>query len=83
MTKLLTRTEVAERLHLSKETVSRLITAGEIVVTRVGMSRGRVLVSEADLQSYLDAGRSSPPLPPQPVKRAPKRKHKPLYDHGF
>lgn len=48
---VLTIPQVAERLKISRHTVYRLISAGELPVVEVGkVSR----VSEADLQKYIE-----------------------------
>jgi excisionase family DNA binding protein len=50
MAELLTLTEVAEKLRVSRRTVERLIAAGRIRPTRVGR---RVLVTDRELEAYI------------------------------
>jgi excisionase family DNA binding protein len=49
---LLTARQVAERLHLHRNTVKRVIARGELDVYRLG-SRGDIRVSEEQLARYL------------------------------
>jgi excisionase family DNA binding protein len=49
--RLLTREEMAERLHVSLSTLDRLVAAGELVARKIGR---QVRFSEADYDTYLD-----------------------------
>jgi len=49
--RLLTREEMAERLHVSLSTLDRLVVAGELVARKIGR---QVRFTEADYASYLE-----------------------------
>lgn len=49
----LTVKEVASKLRIGASEVYELIAAGEIVCHRFGRRRGRIAVSEADLDCYI------------------------------
>lgn len=52
---LLTAAEVQERLRVSRDTVFRLIAAGDLKAHKVGSGRNsRYRIDEADLQVFLD-----------------------------
>lgn len=53
MSRLLTYDEVAERLSVSRSTITRLVQQGKILVTRVSDRSPRI--AERDLERYLTA----------------------------
>lgn len=55
MSRPLTIREASERIGLSESAVRALCQAGQLRHRRVGASRGRIRIDEADLQAYLDA----------------------------
>lgn len=67
---MLTIAEVAERLKVSDSCVRRLVDAGDIPSIRVGLGRGRIRVTEEDLDLYLNcnriAGKKKPTQPLEP-----------------
>ena len=50
---LLTVRQVAERLNVSASCVYQLVESGKIPNHRIGLGRGAIRVSEADLEEYL------------------------------
>lgn len=50
---LLTVEQTAKRLQVSKSIVYSLIEAGKLICHRIGLGRGTIRVSAADLESYL------------------------------
>lgn len=67
---MLTVAEVARRLKLSPSCVYRMMKAGDLPVVRVGRGRGRLRVTEEDLQLYLDVNREEKrPTQPVPPRR--------------
>lgn len=57
-TTLLTVEEVARRLDVSKSLVYRLFADRDMEQIRVGTGRGRILVSEEELERYLSDRRA-------------------------
>lgn len=49
--------EIAEKLRISESLVYALIESGKITPHRFGNGRGKILVSEKDLQAYVEASR--------------------------
>ena len=72
---MLTVTQVAERLNLSKQCVYALIDSGELASHRFGKRRGTIRISEADLNEYVTASRQE--MAEKPIRRAsrPRLKH--------
>lgn len=54
MTELLTPTEVAERLRVSRRTVERLIASGQVRAIKVGR---RTLVTAFEVEAFIAASR--------------------------
>ncbi len=52
--RLLTVTDVAERLSISTATVYDLIKRGKLASCRIGSARGAIRVREEDLAEYLE-----------------------------
>jgi excisionase family DNA binding protein len=63
MGKLLTVEETAERLSCSRSAVYQLCAARLLPHTRVGLGRGRIRISEADLEVYLASRHVEPERP--------------------
>jgi excisionase family DNA binding protein len=63
---MLTVGQVAERLVVSPSLVYALVEAGRIACHRIGMGRGAIRIDERDLETYLEACRTSP----RPARRA-------------
>jgi excisionase family DNA binding protein len=49
-----TRTEIAEILRCTNDTVNRYIKEGQLVATK---PMGKILVSKDDLEAFIEAGR--------------------------
>jgi excisionase family DNA binding protein len=52
MEKMLSRNEAASALGISAQTVSRLITGGEIVGYRIG--KRQLMVAQSEVERYID-----------------------------
>lgn len=51
--KLLTPTQVAEQLSISRSLVYQIVKSGDLPCHRIGKGRGSIRVSEADLREYI------------------------------
>src|SRR5947209_70723 len=71
---LLTAAGVAERCGVSLRAVRRWIAAGDLAVHRLGRA---IRVSEADLERFLAAHRSTIRPPPQHEQKAAQKRRKP------
>jgi len=71
---MMTVSEVAKLLNISRQSVYSIIEAGKLVVHRFGAGRGAIRVSEGDLQAYIAASRGQSVEPPPRTSR-PKLKH--------
>ncbi len=65
--------EAAARLECSVGTVYALVAARKIRFSRVGLGRGKIIISEEAVSEYLKAGETGPSLalvtsPPERVK---------------
>ena len=60
--KLLNVREVADRLRCSRALVYQLCEKGRLSHHRLGIGRGTIRVSEADLQTFLDGSHVEPPM---------------------
>lgn len=77
-----TAPEVAERLRVGHEKVLAWIRSGQLVATNVATrpdARPRWVVSEAELQRFLDSRSSQPALP----VKTPRRRTPPLVKSFF
>jgi excisionase family DNA binding protein len=72
---MLTVTQVAERLNLSKQSVYALVDSGDLASHRFGKRRGSIRISEADLEAYITASRQE--KVEKPIRRTsrPRLKH--------
>ena len=84
--RLLTVPEACGRLRVGRSTLYDLVAAGRLPAYRVGLGRGKVLISERDLSSFLadcrvDPAGSAPK--PAPAPRATKggARARPIRDH--
>jgi excisionase family DNA binding protein len=57
---LLTVSNVAKRLNVSQSCVYQLVDSGRLPCHRIGVGRGAIRVSEADLADYLASCRHEP-----------------------
>ena len=73
---LLTVRQVAERLNVSASCVYQLVESGKIPNHRIGLGRGAIRVSEADLEEYLASCRREQMS--ETPRRAPRLKLKHL-----
>jgi excisionase family DNA binding protein len=66
---MMTVTQVAEQLQVSKSIVYALIEARQLRCHRIGLGRGTIRVSEADLAAYLGQSRAQekPRLSARPI----------------
>ena len=70
---MLTVTQVAERLQVSRSIVYALIDARKLSCHRIGLGRGTIRISESDLDAYLKNHVEPPPAPqPAPSRRLPE-----------
>ena len=65
---MMTAQEVAERLRCSLSLVYSLCQRGKLKHHRLGLGRGTIRVTEAQLAAYL--GETAPASPPPPAPRA-------------
>jgi excisionase family DNA binding protein len=72
---MLTVNEVSERLKVSQAIVYALIERGKIGCHRIGIGRGTIRISEADLGTYLESCHSQVPDAPAPKRKRGKLKH--------
>jgi excisionase family DNA binding protein len=72
---MLTVSDVATRLHVSKSIIYQLIESGMLPCHRIGIGRGTIRVSESDLDAYLDSCREGPPEPRDRRPRRARLKH--------
>lgn len=71
-TSLLTVAQVAGLLGVSTASVYAMVEAGRLACHRIGLGRGTIRISEADLEDFLDACRCGPPAPrPRRLARGP------------
>ena len=87
MDRLLNKTEVCEKLQISRATLDRIVAAGDLEAMRIG---GQVRFAEQDLLRYLcrcreeTARRSSAGAKKEPARRGrPKgsKNHKPVQEY--
>jgi excisionase family DNA binding protein len=50
--------DVAERLKVSRRTVSRWIESGELVAVKFASGKGGVRITESDLKAFIDRHRT-------------------------
>ena len=69
--------QVADRLQVSPSCVYQLIDSGKLSHHRIGVGRGTIRVSDADLKTYLDECRSESANEklPEPRPKPAKLKH--------
>ena len=56
---MLTVIEVAARLRVSRTCVYQLVERGQLCCHRIGLGRGAIRVSEADLAAYIESCRGA------------------------
>jgi len=69
--------EAAAKLECSIGTVYALVAARKIRFSRVGLGRGKIVISEEAIAEYLKAGEVGPELP----KPAPRPRPKITFSH--
>lgn len=72
MDKLLTVADLCELLQVSRSTVNRLVSSGELAAFKIG---GQLRFSEADVNAYVKAARvrqTKRPAPPAPPRKTVK-----------
>lgn len=72
MDKLLTMQEICDCLQISRSTVNRLVTSGEIAAFKVG---GQLRFKETDVELYLRSAKVGAPdkLPRRTIPEPPRR----------
>jgi len=70
--------EAAIRLECSVATVYGLVAARKIRFSRVGMGRGKIVISEEAVAEYLKAGEAGPDKPEPPPSPRPRLKYQHL-----
>ena len=64
---LLTPKEVADRLRVSRATVYNLCECGKLASYRIGVGRGALRISEADLDAFIESCRDTSRSRQRPV----------------
>jgi excisionase family DNA binding protein len=82
---LLTVAEACERLRIRRSTFDSLVASGRLAIYRIGKAegRGKILVSEAEIQSFLDSCRceTGPIVSPLQKGRGARLPLMPKEDH--
>ena len=65
---MMTVKQASERLSVSVATVYSLVGSGKLACHRVGLGRGTIRISEADIEAYLERCRNGA-APVQPARR--------------
>lgn len=72
---MLTVGEVAEQLRVSSSSIYGLIETGKLACHRIGVGRGTIRIDERDLDTFLNACRTSPRSLPRRKQPQPTLKH--------
>ncbi|MBS0264882.1 MAG: helix-turn-helix domain-containing protein [Planctomycetes bacterium] len=72
---LLNPRQLADHLNVSLSTVYALVESGKLACHRIGVGRGAVRVSEAQLQDYLETAKREPvAVVRRTLRKGPRRK---------
>ena len=72
---MLTVSDVAKRLKLSRQCVYAVIESGELPAHRFGVGRGTIRVAESDLRAYVSRCRNEKTEEPAKKTPRPRLKH--------
>ena len=72
---MMTVKQASERLNVSVATVYALVSAGKLACHRVGVGRGRIRITESDIDAYLSLCRQDTIAASPPRTTPRKLKH--------
>lgn len=72
---MMTVKQVSERLNVSVATVYALVSSGNLACHRVGVGRGRIRITESDVDAYLSLCRQDTVAAPSRRTTPRKLKH--------
>lgn len=72
---MMTVKQASERLNVSVATVYALVSAGKLACHRVGVGKGRIRITESDIEAYLSLCRQDTVAAPSRQMTPRKLKH--------